>query len=71
MERVDKMPKSDAAPVVAQADGLPHQIHAHLIVDKISFVAFICKTVNVAIQQKKKSDRIKTIVAAAGETPGD
>lgn len=41
-----------------------------LIVDKISFVAFICKTVNVAIQQKKKSDRIKTIVEAAVEILG-
>lgn len=41
-----------------------------LIVDKISFVAFICKTVNVAMQQKRKSDRIKTIVEAAVEILG-
>ncbi len=36
-----------------------------MIVDKINFITFICKVVNVAIQQKKKSDRIKTIVEAA------
>lgn len=41
-----------------------------LIVGKTKFVAFICKTVNVAIQQKKKSDRIKTIVEAAIEILG-
>lgn len=41
-----------------------------LIVGKTKFIAFICKTVNVAIQQKKKSDRIKTIVEAAIEILG-
>lgn len=41
-----------------------------LIVEKNSFVAFICKTVNVAMQQKRKSDRIKTIVEAAVEILG-
>lgn len=41
-----------------------------LIMDKISFVTFICKIVNVAMQQPKKSDRIKTIVHAAAELLG-
>ena len=36
-----------------------------LIVDKISFITFMCKIVNVALQQTKKSDRIKTVVDAA------
>ena len=38
-----------------------------LVVNKINFVAFICHTINVAAQLKKKSDRIKTIVEAAGQ----
>lgn len=41
-----------------------------LVIDKISFVAFICKIVNVAMQQQRKSDRIKTIVQAAAELLG-
>lgn len=35
-----------------------------LLVDKTSFVAFICKTVNVAMQQNRKGDIIKTLEAA-------
>lgn len=35
--------------------------------EKKSFVAFICKVVNVAIRQERKSDRIKTVVEAAEE----
>lgn len=41
-----------------------------LVMDKISFVTFICKIVNVAMQQQRKSDRIKTIVQAATELLG-
>lgn len=41
-----------------------------LIVDQISFVAFSCKSVNVSVQQKRKSDGIKTIVQAAVEILG-
>ena len=37
-----------------------------LVVKKVNFMAFICHTINVAAQLKKKSDRIKTIVQAAG-----
>ena len=36
-------------------------------VKKVNFVVFICHTVNVALQLKKKSDRIKAIVEAAGQ----
>lgn len=36
-----------------------------LVVKKVNFVAFICHTINVASQLKKKSDRIKAIVEAA------
>ena len=38
-----------------------------LVVNKINCVAFICHTINVAAQLKKQSDRIKTIVEAAGQ----
>lgn len=41
-----------------------------LIVDKKSFLAFICKVVNVATKQERKSDRIKTVVEAAEEFLG-
>jgi len=36
-----------------------------LILKKVNFVGFICYTINVASQLKKKSDRIKAIVEAA------
>lgn len=36
-----------------------------LVVKKINFVVFICHTINVTPQLKKKSDRIKAIVEAA------
>lgn len=39
-------------------------------VDKISFITFMCKIVNVALQQTRKSDRIKTVVDAAVEILG-
>lgn len=38
-----------------------------LVVKKVNFVGFICHTINVATQLKKKSDRIKAIVEAAGK----
>ena len=38
-----------------------------LVVKKVNVMAFICHTINVAAQLKKKSDRIKTIVQAAGK----
>jgi len=41
-----------------------------LMVEKKSFVAFICKVVNVATRQERKSDRIKTVVEAAEEYLG-
>lgn len=41
-----------------------------LIVEKKSFIAFICKVVNVATRQERKSDRIKTVVEAAEEFLG-
>ncbi|KAI2655997.1 Nucleic-acid-binding protein from mobile element jockey [Labeo rohita] len=41
-----------------------------LIMDKISFIAFLCKIVNVAMQQQRKSDRIKTVMEAATELLG-
>ena len=41
-----------------------------MLVNKKSFVAFICKVVNVAVRQEKKSDRIKIVVEAAEEFLG-
>lgn len=41
-----------------------------LMVEKKSFIAFICKVVNVATRQERKSDRIKTVVEAAEEFLG-
>ena len=41
-----------------------------LIIEKKSFVAFMCKVVNVATRQEKKSDRIRTVVEAAEEFLG-
>lgn len=38
-----------------------------LVVKKVNFVGFICHIINVASQLKKKSDRIKAIVEAAGK----
>lgn len=38
-----------------------------IAINKIQFVAFICHTVNVATQMTRKSDKIKTIVEAAGK----
>lgn len=39
-----------------------------LVVDQTSFVAFICKIINITTkQEKKKSDKIKTVVNAAEE----
>ena len=42
-----------------------------LIVVKKSFIAFMCKVVNVATRQESKSDRIKTAVEAAEEFLGN
>lgn len=41
-----------------------------MIVEKKTFIAFICKVVNVATRQERKSDRIKTVVEAAEEFLG-
>ena len=41
-----------------------------MLVNKKSFVAFICKVVNVAVWLEKKSDRIKIVVEAAEEFLG-
>lgn len=38
-----------------------------MVVKKENFVAFICHAINVAVNMKKKSDKIKTIVEAAGK----
>ena len=38
-----------------------------LVVKKVNCMVFICHTINVAAQLTKKSDRIKTIVQAAGK----
>lgn len=38
-----------------------------LVVKNVNFVGFICHIINVASQLKKKSDRIKAIVEAAGK----
>lgn len=38
--------------------------------EKKTFIAFICKVVNVATRQERKSDRIKTVVEAAEEFLG-
>lgn len=37
-----------------------------MMVKKENFVAFICHVINVTVQMKKKSDKIKEIVTAAG-----
>lgn len=41
-----------------------------LMVEKKSFIAFMCKVINIATRQERKSDRIKTVVEAAEEFLG-
>lgn len=38
-----------------------------MVVDQTSFIAFICKIINVVTKQEKTSDRIKTVMNAAEE----
>ena len=65
-----RIQQEDRRDPIIQQKPCSHKCNAKedsLVVDKASFIAFICKVINVAIRKEKKSDRIKSVVDAAEE----
>lgn len=63
--RAMKPPVAQSRRVQEKEQGAKESNIETLVVEKVSFVAFICQVVNVTLQMDRRSDRIQGVVEAA------